>query len=61
MTDPHPSEPSQPILSPAQPPYTPPSLERIGIWQAVTLAVSAPVGPGSIGQLFEPLHYGSDH
>jgi hypothetical protein len=33
-------------------PYTPPALERLGEWSALTLQQSVPIGPG--GFLFDP-------
>jgi hypothetical protein len=33
-------------------PYTPPTLERLGEWSALTLQQSIPIGPG--GFLFDP-------
>jgi hypothetical protein len=32
---------------PARAPYTPPRLERLGEWSALTLQQSIPIGPGN--------------
>ncbi|WP_221090849.1 hypothetical protein [Deinococcus aquaedulcis] len=39
--------PGGPLLA-APPPYTPPELQLLGPWQALTLVISVPVLPGGL-------------
>ncbi|WP_291423385.1 hypothetical protein [Deinococcus sp.] len=37
-----------------QPTYTPPKVQNLGRWQAVTLIYSLPIGPGTSGLVPTP-------
>jgi hypothetical protein len=47
-----PAIPAAPAPAGERRPYTPPALERLGEWSALTLQQSVPIGPG--GFLFDP-------
>ncbi|MBZ9713555.1 hypothetical protein [Deinococcus multiflagellatus] len=57
------SKPVLPASSKAgAPPYRPPQVQALGQWRAVTLAISVPVLPGSVGGLLgqDPAQGGHD-
>lgn len=49
-----------PHLKPSHVAYQAPTVTPIGSWQTVTLAQSVPVGPGSLGHLFDPANGDGD-